>query len=176
MIPLLYLYKEPMLNQLFNASYIAMTLGFFRKVLRRLVPGGPGSKYIVAMGVYGRYTPHPILLVLSIHDSIDDARVAARKFHLNNWNEPTFNVSIISYPDWRMVDLISTDCRGSINYNEAVSVNNSKLPIADKISIFNKKAISLTHIVESIYYMQMQRATEMGQTAERHRKHEWLIV
>lgn len=176
MIPLLYLYTEPMLNQLFNASYIAMTLGFFRKVLQRLVPGGPGSKYIVAMGVYGRYTPHPILLVLSIHDSIDDARVAARKFHLNNWNEPTFNVSIISYPDWRMVDLISTDERGGLAYNEAVSVNNSNLLKADKISIFNKKAIKWTHIVESIYYMQMQRATEMGQTTEQHRKHEWLIV
>jgi hypothetical protein len=165
-----------MLNQLFNASYIAMTLGFFRKVLQRLVPGGPGSKYIVAMGVYGIYTPHPILLVLSIHDSREDARVAARKFHPNHRNEPTFNISIISYPDWRMVDLISTDERGSVAYNEAIRVNNSNLLKADKISIFNKKAIQLTHIVESIYYMQMQRSTEMGQTIERHRKHGWLIV
>ena len=173
---MLYLYKEPMLNQLFNASYIAMTLGFFRKVLQRLVPGGPGSKYIVAMGVYSRFTQHPILLVLSVHDSREDARVAARKFHPNHRNEPTFNISIISYPDWRMVDLISTDYRGGIAYNEAVRVNNSNLLKADKISIFNKKAIQLTHIVESIYYMQMQRATEMGQTAERHRKHGWLIV
>ena len=165
-----------MLNQLFNASYIAMTLGFIRKVLQRLVPGGPGSKYIVAMGVYGRYTPHPILLVLSIHDSREDARVAARKFHPNHRNEPTFNISIISYPDWRMVDLITTDDRGSIAYNEAVTVNNSKLPIADKFSIFNKKAMQLTHIVTEIFYMQMQRATEIGQTVERHRKHRWLIV
>jgi len=176
MILLLYLYQEPMLNQLFNASYIAMTLGFIRKVLQRLVTGGPGSKYIVAMGVYGRYTPHPILLVLSIHDSLEDARVAAIKFHPNHQNEPTFNISIISYPDWRIVDLISTDERGGVAYNEAIRVNNSKLLIADKISIFNKKAISLTLIVESIYYMQMQRATEMGQTVERHRKHEWLNV
>ena len=176
MFPLLYLYKEPMLNQLFNASYIAMTLGFTRKVLRRLVPGGPGSKYIVAMGLYHRYTPHPILLVLSIHDSLDDARAAARKFHPNQRNEPTFNIFIISYPDWRIVDLISTDERSGVAYNEAVRVNNSKLPIADKISIFKKNAIQLTNIVESIYYLQMQRATEMGQTVERHRKHGWLIV
>ena len=165
-----------MLNQLFNASYIAMTLGFFRKVLQRLVPGGPGSKFIVAMGVYGRCTPSPILLVLSIHDSREDARVAARKFHPNHRNEPTFNISIISYPDWRMVDLITTNDRGSIDYNEAVTVNNSNLLKSDKISIFNKKAIQLTHIVESIYYMQMQRSTEMGQSVERHRKHGWLIV
>ena len=165
-----------MLNQLYNASYIAMALGFTRKVLRRLTPGGPGSKYIVAMGVYNRYTPHPILLVLSIHDSHEDARVAARKFHPNQRNEPTFNISIISSPDWRMVDLISTDERSGVVYNEAVRVNNSNLPIADKISIFNRKAIPLTHIVEAIYYMQMQRATEIGQTVERHRKHEWLIV
>ena len=165
-----------MLNQLFNASYIVMTLGFIRKVLQRLVPGGPGSKYIVAMGVYGRFTPHPILLVLSIHDSLEDARVAARKFHPNHRDEPTFNISIISYPDWRMVDLISTDECGGLAYHEAVCVNNSKLPIADKFSIFNKNAIPLTHILEAIYYMQMQRATEMGQTAERHLKHEWLIV
>jgi hypothetical protein len=165
-----------MLNQLFNASYIAMTLGFFRKVLQRLVPGGPGRKYIVAMGIYGRFEPHPVLLVLSIHDSIEDARVAARKFHPNHRYEPTFNISIVLYPDWRMVDLISTDEHGGVAYNEAVSVNNSNLLKADKISIFNKKAIQLTHIVESIYYMQMQRSTEMGQTAEHHRKHGWLIV
>jgi hypothetical protein len=165
-----------MLNQLFNASYIAMTLGFFRKVLQRLVPGGPGRKYIVAMGIYGRFEPHPVLLVLSIHDSIEDARVAAKKFHPNHWDEPTFNISIISYPDWRMVDLITTDDRGSIAYNEAVTVNNSKLLIADKFSIFNKKALPLTHIVNEIFYMQMQRATEMGQNVERHRKHGWLIV
>ena len=165
-----------MLNQLFNASYIAMAHGFTRKVLRRLVPGGPGSKYIVAMGMYSRYMPHPILLVLSVHDSIEDARFAAKKFHPNQRNEPTFNISIISYPAWRMVDLISTDERGGLAYNDAVNLNNSKLPVADKISIFNRKAIQLTHIVEAIYYMQMQRATEMGQTAERHRKHGWLIV
>jgi len=130
----------------------------------------------VAMGLYGRYAHRPILIVLSIHDSLDDARVAARKFHLSHCDQPTFNISIISYPDWRMVDLISTDERGGIAYNDAVSVNNSRLPIADKISIFNKKAIELTHIVASIYYMQMQRAAEMGQTVERHRKHGWLIV
>lgn len=165
-----------MLNQLFNASYIAMTLGFIRKVLRRLSPGGPGSKYIVAMGLYNRYTPHPILLVLSSHNSLDYARVAARKFHLNHRNEPTFNISIISYPDWRMVDLISTDDRNGRSYKEFITLNNSKLPIADKISIFNKNIIQLTNIVESIYYIQMQRATEMGETIERHRKQGWLIV
>lgn len=165
-----------MLNQLFNASYIAMTLGFTRKVLRRLVPGGPGGKYIVAMGLYNRYTSRPILLVLSIHDSLDGARVAARKFHLNHWNEPTFNISIISYPEWRMADLITTDERGSLGYNEAVRQNNSKLPIASKISIFNKDAIQLTNIVESIYYMQMRRAAEMGENVERHRKNVWLNV
>ena len=165
-----------MLNQLFNASYIAMALGFTRKVLRRLTPGGPGGKYIVAMGLYNRYTPHPIVLVLSIHNSLDDARVVARKFHLNHRNEPTFNISIISYPDWRMVDLISTDERSGVAYNKFVTANNSILPIADKISIFNRNAIQVTHRVESIYYMQMQRATEMGQTVERHRKYGWLIV
>lgn len=165
-----------MLNQLFNASYIAMALGFTRKVLRRLVPGGPRGKYIVAMGLYHRYTTHPILLVLSIHDSLDGARVAARKFHPNQRNEPTFNISIISYPDWRMTDLISTDERNDRIYKEFVTLNDSKLPVADKISIFNKNAIQLTNIVESIYSMQMRRAAEIGQTVERHREHGWLIV
>lgn len=75
-----------------------------------------------------------------------------------------------------MVDLITTDDHGSIAYNEAIARNNAKLAVANKISIFNKNTIEMTHIVESIYYMQMQRATEVGETAENHRKHEWLTV
>lgn len=167
---------RPMIKQLFNASYIAMSLGFIRKILRRLLPCGTGGKYLVAMGAYNTATKTPLFLVYSVEESYEAARKFAFEVHRENDGTPRFNVSIIRYPERLMSDLISTESKYSSYYKIRYEENLKYLPPAQFMSVFSGKAVKETHIVPEILKFETERSVRHGESPEKHKSFDFLIM
>ena len=165
-----------MIKQLFNASYLAMSLGFIRKILRRALPCSTGGKYLVAMGAYNTATKTPLFLVYSVEDSYEAARKFAVEVHRDNNGTPRYNVSIIRYPERLLSDLIMTDAKYSSYYKTRYEQNLKYLPSAQFISVFSGKAAKETHVAPEILKFEKERSERHGESTEKHKSFDFLIM